>query len=148
MAVSGWWTSATVKSAMKQQLTSELQTILSADVTALEIWINTQRRIAIAVAGDPTVVALSESLQGRLDVSPGLDPVGLEEMEALRDYLETRLSPLGYSSVVVDESGERTDFPSLGKYRCGLGVNYSARAGIHPYSFRCSPRSHGRNVRL
>jgi eukaryotic-like serine/threonine-protein kinase len=112
VAVSGWWTSATVKSAMKQQLTSELQTILSADVTALEIWINTQRRIAIAVAGDPTVVALSESLQGRLDVSPGLNPVGLEEMEALRDYLETRLSPLGYSFVVVDESGEVICGPS------------------------------------
>ncbi|MCS1410286.1 MAG: hypothetical protein M2R45_03478 [Verrucomicrobia subdivision 3 bacterium] len=37
VGISGWWTSTNVKSAIQQQLMSELQTILTADVTALEI---------------------------------------------------------------------------------------------------------------
>ena len=106
VGVSGWWASTTVRSAMQQQLTSELQTILTADVTALDIWINTQRRTAMALAGDPEigqyVIELVEDLDG--DNSNASDT--LQKSQALRRYLETRLTPLGYSFVIINREGQ------------------------------------------
>ena len=105
VGVSGWWASSTVKNAMQQQLTSELQTILSADVTALEIWISTQRRTALALAGDPQIQAYTLDLVTRLSAEPAVASSSLEEMNRLRDYLNERLVPLGYSFVVVNDQG-------------------------------------------
>ncbi len=107
VGVSGWWASLTVKSAMQQQLTNELQTMLSADVTALEIWINTQRRTASAMAGDPRLQEFTESLvtaarSGSLERER---LASLPEIRALRRYLETRVSPLGYGYVIVNRRG-------------------------------------------
>ena len=106
VGISGWWASSTVKSAMQQQLTNELQTILSADVTALDIWIKTQRRTAMALAGDPEIRSQSLALISRLATGGGIgEEAKLPEGLALRHYLETRLTPLGYSFVIVNEQG-------------------------------------------
>ena len=105
VGVSGWWASSTVKSAMQQQLTNELQTILSADVTALDIWINTQRRTSMALAGDPAIRSYALDLISRLDEEGAVFKNTLPESIALREYLETRLTPLGYSFVVVNDQG-------------------------------------------
>ncbi len=105
VGISGWWASTTVKSAMQQQLTSELQTILTADVTALDIWINTQRRTAMALAGDPNIQSYVLALMSRLSEETSLPSGGLLESERLRQYLDSRLTPLGYSFVIVNEQG-------------------------------------------
>ena len=105
VAISGWWASSTVKSAMQQQLTSELQTILTADVTALDIWITTQRRMALALASDQEIRLMTQSLITKRVSTGDPSPASREEVRAFRSYLQDRLSPLGYSFMVVDRGG-------------------------------------------
>lgn len=87
---------------MQQLLTSELQTILSADVTALEIWINTQRRTAMALAGDAEIKKHCQALVEELREKPNAP----SKREALRSLLMNRLPPLDYSFLIVNESGD------------------------------------------
>ncbi len=105
VGVSGWWASTTVRSAMQQQLTSELQTILTADVTALDIWINTQRRTVMALAGDPNIQSNVLALMARISEGGSIQSGALLESNLLRQYLDSRLTPLGYSFVIVNRQG-------------------------------------------
>ena len=46
VACVGWWADWEIGQVMREELTDDLRTTLSADVTALEIWMANQKRIA------------------------------------------------------------------------------------------------------
>jgi eukaryotic-like serine/threonine-protein kinase len=63
----GWWALRTVKSAVRQKLEQELETIVAADVTALDIWLQAQLRTAQYIAGEPQVREWVTALAGSSD---------------------------------------------------------------------------------
>ena len=53
VACVGWWADRELSNVMQEELTEDLRTILNADVTALEIWMANQKRIAAVLAEEP-----------------------------------------------------------------------------------------------
>ena len=51
----GWWANRSVESAVKANLKTHLQTLLDADVEALEIWLSSQRSAVIGLAKDERI---------------------------------------------------------------------------------------------
>src|SRR5262245_22827265 len=56
LAAMGWFLRKAIEDVIRDELASELQTLLETDVTALRIWMETQEANAIAAAGDRQVV--------------------------------------------------------------------------------------------
>ena len=71
LALLGWWALRTVKTAVRDKLEQELDTIVAADVTALDIWLQAQLKTAQYIAGEPQVrewvTALAGSTAAALD---------------------------------------------------------------------------------
>jgi len=55
VALVGWWADGQLHRVVQQNLKSRLQSALDANVTALEIWMDNQKRIATSLAEDPNV---------------------------------------------------------------------------------------------
>ena len=57
VAIVGFFTQVSVKKAIKNDLAGELQVILKADVAALQIWLEAQKKVVDAVISEPQVKA-------------------------------------------------------------------------------------------
>ncbi|HEX3655121.1 MAG TPA: serine/threonine protein kinase [Pirellulales bacterium] len=55
LAIAAFWVGAKIDEGIERQLTGELQSILNADVTALELWLQSQASSARLIAQDATV---------------------------------------------------------------------------------------------
>jgi C4-dicarboxylate-specific signal transduction histidine kinase len=55
----GWWGSNRVRRSIAEDLQQQLQTVLNANVTALEIWMTNQQKLATAIAEDSQVQQLA-----------------------------------------------------------------------------------------
>lgn len=53
----GWWANRSVEHAVKANLETQLQTLLEADVEALEIWLSSQRSVVTGLAKDERIYA-------------------------------------------------------------------------------------------
>ena len=62
VACVGWWADWEIGEVMREVLRGDLQTTLGADVTALEIWMANQKRIAAALAEEPRLRTLAVEL--------------------------------------------------------------------------------------
>lgn len=58
----GWWADFRLRQTIQQELRSDLQATLDANVTALEIWMANQKRIAAALTEDPRFKAVALEL--------------------------------------------------------------------------------------
>lgn len=58
----GWLSSTRIESVMKQHLAEQMQTLLNADVSALEIWLKSQQDSAATFADDAAVLEATEQL--------------------------------------------------------------------------------------
>ena len=74
LSVVGWWSHDAVRRTVETKLIGELGTVLDANVTALEIWVSNQERLAGLLANDPEVRQLASELvaasAGRLMMRP------------------------------------------------------------------------------
>lgn len=105
----GWFLRGSIETSLKTDLRSELQTILAADVKALELWMRSQETTAVSVTGDLRVIELSEKLvavAARPDVKQ-LDLLQAPELEQLRAELEPVLAAHGYNGWVLVDSVPR-----------------------------------------
>ncbi len=112
----GWWSNHRLKSEIKDILARELNTILKADVTALEIWIHSQVKAVKLIASEPTFRELSTRLlQVSAENEKNLDALKKsDELYLLRKYLLPRLTSLGCQgfSIINNEGvfiGKDTD---------------------------------------
>jgi len=55
VALTGWWANRQIGRAIKESIRNEMESALIADVTALEIWFENQKRLAKSIAGDPEI---------------------------------------------------------------------------------------------
>ena len=103
----GWFLRAAIEDVIREELASELQTLLDTDVKALTIWMEMQEDNASAAAGDLQVIALSGKLI-QAGAQPGADQLSLlqmPEMEALRDELQPTMKARGYLGFIVVNPG-------------------------------------------
>jgi serine/threonine protein kinase len=81
LSIVGYLIRSVVESEVKKNLAAELETILNADVTALEIWLASQTRAVETIASDPNVYGPITELI-RLSEGPNLGPRDLLESPA------------------------------------------------------------------
>ncbi|HEX5218657.1 MAG TPA: serine/threonine protein kinase [Verrucomicrobiae bacterium] len=113
----GWWADRELRRAVQQELRDDLESILDANVTALEIWMENQKRLAASLADEPGLKAgalrlLEQSSSGFTNrVAPGEFSRELFANERLQE----RVRSLGYGMVqlvstnftVVSDVGRR-----------------------------------------
>ncbi len=113
----GWWADRELRRTVQQELRDDLQSTLEANVTALEIWMENQKRLAAALADEPGLKAVAlrlldqpaNSLTNRV-------PFGELSRELLAgERLQERVRALGYGMVqlvstnftVISDAGRR-----------------------------------------
>ena len=105
----GWWSLNAVRGTLEESLRSELKTTLDANVTALDIWIQTQLRTATLLATDPTLRdpanAVLEQARTNSNAGPGPGPgpfaPGDSKISQLARALDERLRVAGYQAAVL-----------------------------------------------
>ena len=99
VACVGWWADRQLHQVMQEELTGDLETMLGADVTALEIWMANQKRIAAMLAEEPRLRNLAVELLGRGGerATNRMELAGLARQLIVGDRLQARLSSLGYT---------------------------------------------------
>lgn len=124
----GWWADHLLRRTIEAELKSDLQSTLEANVTALEIWIANQKRIAAALAEELQFKGVTQGLFDRPEGRPRREA---RPDEVLRQFpalgqLAERLRTLGYgvaqlvdtNCLIVAETGRgfgrnRLDQPVL-----------------------------------
>ena len=99
VACVGWWADSELRSVMQEELTDDLRTMLNADVTALEIWMANQKRIAAVLAEEPRLRNLAVELldKGGVKATNQMALARLSRQLIIDDRLQARLSSLGYT---------------------------------------------------
>ncbi len=99
VACVGWWADRQLHEVMQEELTGDLETMLGADVTALEIWMANQKRIAAMLAEEPRLRNLAVELlsRGGERATNRMELAGLARQLIVGDRLQARLSSLGYT---------------------------------------------------
>ncbi len=135
VAFVGWWGHARVRDALQKQLKSDLQATINANVTALEIWVSDQKRLASTLARDPELVPLARTLlqlkstnapaSGPANERP--DPASFRERAQLSakvaEVLNRRLVGTGYKvGQIVDTNLSVLAESGMGRRR-GRGPN-------------------------
>ena len=97
----GWWADRELRRTVHQELRDDLQSTLAANVTALEIWMENQKRIATSLAEEPRLKAAALKLLDRSVDSP-TNRTLLAELS--REFiaggrLQERVHALGYDMV-------------------------------------------------
>ena len=62
----GWWADLQLRGTIQQELRSDLQSTLEANVTALEIWMENQKRIATSLAEEPRLQSRRAEIAGSI----------------------------------------------------------------------------------
>lgn len=119
----GWYIQGTVENALKQVFEDKLATILQADVTALEEWIDSHRRAVDVIVADASVrspaLALLESAEAEGEPPPAVSSARAELGAALEPrMLVNKLS--GYVLTRADGEVIASDQAEL------IGKRYSA----------------------
>jgi eukaryotic-like serine/threonine-protein kinase len=99
VACVGWWADRELSEVMQEELTEDLRTMLNADVTALEIWMANQKRIAAVLAEEPRLRNLAVELLSKGGARATDQPAvaNLAWQLIIGDRLQARLNVLGYA---------------------------------------------------
>jgi tRNA A-37 threonylcarbamoyl transferase component Bud32 len=99
VACVGWWADRRISEALRDELADHLQATRNADVTALEIWMANQKRIAAVFAEEPRMRTLAVELFSRWEARDS-NRLGLAlsaRQLIVGDRLQQRLVDLGYT---------------------------------------------------
>jgi tRNA A-37 threonylcarbamoyl transferase component Bud32 len=130
VACVGWWGDLEIGRAMRRELTDDLRTVRDADVTALEIWMINQKRIAEALAEEPRLRNLAVELLARNQGGDADRPAfALASRQLIfGDRLQQRLTSLGYTvAQLVDTNFEIVLDSGRGRSRAGTQVGEDSR---------------------
>lgn len=131
VVIVGWWTRYEVYRTIQGKLKGELDTVLQANVTALEVWMNNQERMAETIAGDPSVRELSLALLEQ-NGSRKLEPRLLAEWPQMLEFEKTimdRIRRAGFlSAQVVATNCTIVGMTGRGRLRSGMPVNEAHKA--------------------
>jgi hypothetical protein len=99
----GWWVRGVVDDTLKQQLASQLQTLLDTDITALQNWLKSQEEHAQETADHSQVRDLIAQLVAVWANASGQEAKLLEapQLAELRQVLKARLKADAFESFIV-----------------------------------------------
>lgn len=99
----GWWADGQLRHTIEQELRSDLRATLAANVTALEIWMENQKRMAASLAEEPRFRAAALQLLERTGAGETNRTVMGELSRQLisSEKLQERLRTLGYGMAQV-----------------------------------------------
>ncbi len=104
VALVGWWSHGVLRRTLEARLQGELQTVLNANVAALDIWVSSQSRLAQVLADAPelreaTAAVLAEEgmRPNYRSPVPGRSPPQLE----LEKVIDDRLKPSGFGAALL-----------------------------------------------
>jgi len=111
VALVGWAAHRQVRRTLEADLKDEILMVLNANVAALEIWLDTQSRLASVMASDPALRGrITEAVANPPEAvaaagekgSRGRRPTALPKTQAdVQAALDARLSPSGYGAALV-----------------------------------------------
>jgi serine/threonine protein kinase len=112
----GWWADRQLRQTINRELRADLGTTLDANVTALEIWMANQKRIAAALADEPRLKTVALKLLEQADVAT--NRLTLNELSRdliTSERLQERVRALGYGMAhlvhtnltVISDTGRR-----------------------------------------
>lgn len=103
LAAVGWGANTYLERAIKRQKAVELATLLDADVTAMRVWLDSEKGLATVVAGDPVVRQLVSDLLTTAEPREGARErlLASPSLVALRTYLRPIARARGYIDFVV-----------------------------------------------
>jgi eukaryotic-like serine/threonine-protein kinase len=96
VACAGWWADRTIGRTLRQDLANSLRSTCDADVTALEIWMANQKRVAQTLAEEPRLQVLALELMNARSTNRAT-VASLTRQLLSGDRLQERLRALGYS---------------------------------------------------
>jgi serine/threonine protein kinase len=101
VAVFGWWGNLRLRQTVEQQLKAQLNATLNANVTALEIWMADQKKLAATLAEEQRVRVLATNVLEKFNPQgppsgPVRPPPDVTEIEELANYLRPRVNTAGY----------------------------------------------------
>ncbi|MBY0587066.1 serine/threonine protein kinase [bacterium] len=106
LTVVGYFTKQTIERSIREDLSSELSTLLEAEVAALRLWMKSQESIAASIANDPTASPLAIRL-----VEAAQDPsatqasiVSSKDLEAFRAEVGPLLEHYGYMDLLIADT--------------------------------------------
>jgi len=95
----GWWVYGIVGRAMQERMVEELTTILNADVTALDVWLSSQKENAGLIVNDPELTQVMREIVDQSDTleNPQPELIHSKTVETLRKMLSTQeIKDCGY----------------------------------------------------
>jgi hypothetical protein len=100
VALVGWWADGQLRRVVEQEVYNDLQTSLNANATALEIWMENQKRIAAALADEPRLKALVLELLTRepTNVAARAEQALLARQIITNERLVERVQLLGFAN--------------------------------------------------
>ncbi len=122
VGVVGWWADHQLRQTIQHELRADLEATLDANVTALEIWMENQKRIAAALADEPRLKVVALKLLDHTD-SATTNRVLLGELSReliTGERLQERVRALGYGMVQL-VSSNMTVVSDVGRRRSRQG---------------------------
>jgi eukaryotic-like serine/threonine-protein kinase len=98
VAIVGWWSNYILRQIVQRELAASLEATLDANVTALEIWMENQKRLAASLADEPHLKAVALKLLEQPDHTP-TNRAALAELSrelVVDERLQERVRALGY----------------------------------------------------
>ena len=119
----GWWADRELRQAIEQEVRDDLQSALEANVTALEIWMENQKRIAASLAEEPRLKnAALKLLEAAADFSTNRALLGEMSHQFITDErLPERARSFGYGGMVQLVSTNLLVISDAGRRRTRLG---------------------------
>jgi eukaryotic-like serine/threonine-protein kinase len=109
LAALAWWLRASIEATLRESLVSQLQTVLEADVTALDLWFKSQESTAEAVAGDPEIRA---AIVQTVAAAQGVENAELRtelarSIRQIRSEMQSYLDAHEYEGFVIIDAEKR-----------------------------------------
>jgi hypothetical protein len=101
VAFVGWWANLEVRNTIEREVAEDLVGTLEANVTALEIWMANQKRIAASLAEDPRLRETALELLERSAATPTNRPLDVGRQPFGAERFQERLQVLGYDFAQV-----------------------------------------------
>ena len=118
----GWWADLELRQTIQRELRADLESTLDANVTALEIWMENQKRIVTSLADEPRLKAVALKLLDQPgDTFTNRSALGELSRELITgEHLQERVRSLGYGMVQL-VSSNMTVLSDAGRRRSRQG---------------------------
>ncbi len=104
VALAGWWSHGVLRRTLENRLRGELDTVLEANVAALDIWASSQGRLAQVLADDPEIRKRTQEVLAAVGDGANLKWNGLARLAPqleLQHAIDERIQRSGFGAALI-----------------------------------------------